>query len=165
MRLRHLLSSFLLWLLPAGIRVVGGHRLGKFCCVGAKVLFVNGSGFVDNKSHYTRRAVFHRVSDEGESCAHLAIDNVILGTVRCVRSLAGEDSEHIPIEGNMLANFVYREILPRESDERVDRAVELIGSPVPIQTIVLPFIADQSLGKLLGKTSRRARKIFFLSVD
>src|SRR5437870_10866350 len=60
-------------------------------------------------------------------------------------SLAGEDPEHIPIERNMLANLVSWEILACISDERVDRALELIAGTVPIQTIVPAFIADQFL--------------------
>ena len=80
-------------------------------------------------------------------------------------SLAGEDPEHIPIERNMLANLVSWEILACISDERVDRALELIAGTVPIQTIVPAFIADQSLGELLRLVSRRVRKILLLRID
>ncbi len=80
-------------------------------------------------------------------------------------SLACEDPEHVPIEWNMLANLVLRKILARVSDEGVDRAIEFIGSTVPVQTIVLALIADQSLGKLLGEVSRRMSKILFLRFD
>src|SRR5260370_25758728 len=155
-------SAFSFGLVPGGIRVIGGHRLCKLCCVGTKILFVNGSGFVDNKSHHTGGAVLHRVSDEGESRAHLAIDDVVFGSARCMSSLASEDPEHIPIERNMLANLVRWEILACVSDERVDRAIELIVSTVPVQTIVSAFIADQFLGELLGEVTRRARKILLL---
>src|SRR5260370_16430229 len=124
-------SAFSFGLVPGGIRVIGGHRLCKLCCVGTKVLFVNGSGFVDNKSHHTRGGVLHRVSDDRESCAHLPITDIVLSSARCMSSLASEDAEHIPIERNMLANLVRWEILARVSDERVDRAIELIASTVP----------------------------------
>src|SRR6266705_5657587 len=142
--------AFSLCLVPGGIRVIGGHRLCKVCCVGTKVLFVNGSGLVDNKSHHTRGAVLDRVGNEGESCAHLPIDDIVLGAARRMSSLASEDPEHIPIERNMLANLVRWEILARVSDERVDRTVELIVSTVPVQTIVLAFFADQFLSELAG---------------
>src|SRR5258708_34141575 len=99
-------SALSLGLVPGGIRVIGGHRLRKLCYVGTEILFVNGSGFVDNKSHHSRGAVLHRVSGEGESCAHLPVDDIVLGSARCVSSLAGEDPEKIAIEGNMLANLV-----------------------------------------------------------
>src|SRR5260370_10721035 len=56
-------------------------------------------------------------------------------------------------------------MLARVSDERVDRAIELIASTVPIQTIVSAFIADQFLGELLGDVTWRARKILFLRRD
>src|SRR6266852_3715847 len=158
-------SAFSLHLVPGGIRVIGGHRLCKLCCVGTQVLLVNGARFVDNKSHHARGAVLDRVGDEGESCAHLPIDDILLGSARCMSSLASEDPEHIPIERNMLANLVRWEILARVSDERVDRAIELIASTVPVQAIVLAFIADQFLCELLGEIRRRARKIFFLGVD
>src|SRR5712692_6597387 len=158
-------SALSLGLVPGGIRVIGGHRLRKLCCVGTEILFVNGSGFVDNKSHHSRGAVLHRVSDEGESCAHLAIDNIVFGSARCMWSLASKDPEHIPIERNMLANLVRWKILARVSDERVDRAIELIAGTVPIETIVLAFIADQFLGELIGKVTLRACKILFFRRD
>src|SRR5229473_3051193 len=158
-------SHRLFHLVPGGIRVIGGHRLCKLCCFGTKVLFVNGSGFADNESHHARGAVVHRISDEGESCAHLAIDDVVLGSPRCMSSLAREDPEHIPVERNMLANLVGWEILACVSDKRVDRAVELVASTVPIQTIVSAFIADQFLSELAGEFAWRARKILFLRVD
>src|SRR5229473_7156575 len=158
-------SHRLFHLVPGGIRVIGGHRLCKLCCFGTKVLFVNGSGFADNESHHPRGAVVHRISDEGESCAHLAIDDVVLGSPRRMSSLAREDPEHIPIERHMLANLVRWEILPRVSDERVDRAVELIASTMPIQTIVSTFVANQFLSELAVEFTWRARKILFLRVD
>src|SRR5437899_4263854 len=126
-------SALSLGLVPGGIRVIGSHRLCKLCCVGTEVRFVNGSGLVDNKSHHTRRAVLHRVSNEGESCAHLAIDDVVLCSAWRMSSLAREEPEHIPIVRNMLANLVRWEILACVSDERVDRAIELIVSTVPVQ--------------------------------
>src|SRR6266568_1739026 len=106
--------AFSLCLVPGGIRVIGGHRLCKLCCVGTKVLFVNRSRFVDNKSHHTRGAVLDRVGDEGESCAHLPIDDIVLGAARRMSPLASEDPKHIPIERNMLANLVGWENLARK---------------------------------------------------
>src|SRR6266446_6312286 len=152
-------------LVPGGIRVIGGHRLCKLCCVGTQVLFVNGARFVDNKSHHTRGAVLHRVGDEGKSRGHLAIDDVVLGSARCMLPSACEDAEHIPIEWNMLANLIRWEILARVSDERIDRAIELICSTVPVQTIVSAFIANKFLGELFREVTWRARKILFLRVD
>src|SRR6266849_4865508 len=158
-------SAFSLHLVPGGIRVIGGHRLCKLCCVGTQVLLVNGARFVDNKSHHARGAVLDRVGDEGESCAHLPINDIVLGSARRVRSLAREDPEKIAIERNVLANLVLWKILARVSDERVYRAIELIVSTVPVQTIVLAFIADQFLGELHGKVTWRAREILFLRFD
>src|SRR6266849_4635277 len=77
-------SALSLGLVPGGIRVIGGHCLCKLCCVWTKVLFVNGPRFVHNKSYHTRGAVLHRVGDEGESCAHLPIDDIVLGSARCM---------------------------------------------------------------------------------
>src|SRR5258707_15441608 len=158
-------SALSLGLVPGGIRVIGGHRLRKLCCVGTEILFVNGSGFVDNKSHHSRGAVLHRVSDEGESCAHLAIDNIVLGSAWCMWSLGSKDPEHIPIERNMLANLVRWKILARVGDERVNRTIELIASTMPVKTIVPALIADQFLGELLRPVSWRVRKILFLRFD
>src|SRR5229473_7942672 len=92
-------------LVPGGIRVIGGHRLCKLCCVGAEILFVNGARFIDNKSHHTRGAVLDRIGDEGESRAHLPIDDIILSSARCMLALASEYPEHVPIVWNMLANL------------------------------------------------------------
>src|SRR5438445_8647226 len=158
-------SALSLGLVPGGIRVIGGNRLCKLCCVRTEILFVNGSRRVDDESHHSRRAVLDRVGDEGKSCAHLPIDDIVLGTAWCMSSLASKDPEHIPIERNMLANLVRWEILARVGNERVDRAIELIASTVPVQTIVPTFIADQFLGELAGQVTWRARKILFLRFD
>src|ERR1700745_1724642 len=128
--------AFSFRLVPGGILVIHGHHFCKLCCVRTKVLFVNSSGLVDYECHHTGGAVLDRVSDEGESCGHLVIDDIVFGTARRMLSLAGEDPEHIPIERNMLANLVGWEILARVSDERVDRPIELIVRAEPIQTIV-----------------------------
>src|SRR5207245_9105676 len=106
-------------------------------------------GLVDNKSHHTGGTVVDRIGDKGKSRCHLAINNIVLGAARRMWSLAREDPEHVPIERNMLANLVGWKILARVSDERIDRAIELIASSVPIQTIVAAFIADQFLCELL----------------
>src|SRR6266851_4470496 len=155
-------SAFSFGLVPGGIRVILGHRLCNFCCLRTKILFVNGSECVDYESHQTRGVVLDRVGDEGETRGHLRIDDIVLGAARGMWPLASEDAEHIPIERNMLANLVGWEILACVSDERVDRAIELIVSTVPIQTIMPTFIADQFLGELLGLVDWRTRKILFL---
>src|SRR6267143_5353972 len=158
-------SAFSFGLVPGGIRVILGHRLCNFCCARTKILFVNGSECVDYESHQTRGVVLDRVGNEGETRGHLRIDDIVLGAARCMWPLANEDAEHIPIERNMLANLVGWEILACVSDERVDRAIELIVSTVPVQAIVPAFIADQFLGELLRKGARRACKILFLRTD
>src|SRR5713101_6212614 len=152
-------------LVPGGIRVIGGHRLCKLCCFGTQVLFVNGAQFVGNKTHHTRGAVLDRIGDEGKSRGHLPIDDIVLGSARCMSSLASEYPEDIPLERNVLANLVRWEILARVSDERVDRAIELIASAVPVQTIVPTLVADQLLGELLRQVTRRACKILLLRID
>src|SRR4029077_7524100 len=65
----------------------------------------------------------------------------------------------------MFANLLGWEVLSRVGDERVDRAIELIISTVPIQTIVTALIANQPLCELLGEVSRRVREILFLRRD
>jgi hypothetical protein len=142
-------SAFSFRLVPGGIRVIHSHRLCKLCCVGTKLLFVNGSGRVDYESLHTRGAVPDRVGDEGKTRGHLPVDDIAFGAARCMWSLAREDAEHIPIERNMLANLVRWEILARIGDERIDGAIELILSTVPVQAIVLIFVADQLLSELL----------------
>jgi len=76
---------------------------------------------------HARGAIFRGVGDEGESCGHLSIDDIIPGSARGVRSLACQDPEKITIEGYVRADLVLGEILSRVSDERVNRAVILIG--------------------------------------
>src|ERR1700688_1056301 len=148
-------------LVPSGIRVIDSHRLCQLCRVRTEVLFVDGSGLVDNKSHHTRGAILNRIGDEGESCAHLPIDNILLGSARCMSSLASENPKHVSIERNTLANLVGWEILPRVSDEWVDRAIGLIVGALPVQTIVPAFIANQFLCELI----RRAGEILFFRID
>src|SRR5260370_37677173 len=124
-------SAFSLRLVPGGIRVIGGHRLRKLCCVGTQVLFVNGARFVDNKSHHTRGAVLDRIGDQCKSRSHLPSDDIDFGSARCMSSFASQDPEHIPVEWNVLSNLVRLEILPRVSDARVTRAIQLITSTLP----------------------------------
>src|SRR6266851_3318050 len=85
------LSPRLFHLVPAGIRVIGGHCFCKPCCVGAKILFVDSPRLVDNESHYTRGAVLRWVGDEAKSSSHLSVDDIVLGSFRCMRTLARED--------------------------------------------------------------------------
>src|SRR6202051_3419104 len=132
-------------LVPAGIGVIGGHRFCKLCCVGTKVLFVNGSRFVDNESHHSRGAVLCWVGDEGEPCGHLPVDDILLSSAGCMSSLARQDSEKITIERNVSGVVVRVTILARVSDERIDRAIELIGCFLPIQTVMLSLVADKFL--------------------
>src|ERR1700737_1671799 len=158
-------SPLSLGLVPGGIRVIGSHRLCKFCGVWTEVLFINGPGLVDNKSHHTRGAVLDGIGDEGEACAHLPIDDIFPGSARCMSSLASEDAEHISVERNMLANLICWEILPRVSDERVDRAVKLVVGPLPVQTVVPAFVADQLLRILFRDASWRTGEVLLLRFD
>src|SRR5260370_11720547 len=150
---------------PRRLRFIGSHRLRKLCRVRTKILLVNASGLVDNKSHHTGGAVVDRIGDKGKSRCHLPIDEIVLGSARRMWSLAGEDPKHIPIERNMLANVVGWKILASVSDERIDRAIELIASSVPVQTIVAAFIADQFLCELLWLVNWRAREILLLGFN
>src|ERR1700722_6013012 len=152
-------------LVPSGIRVVDSHRLCKLCRVRAEVLFVNCSGFVDNKRHYTRGAVLHRISDDGKACAHLSVDDIFFGSATCMSSLACKDAEHIPIERHMLTNLFRRKILARVRNERIDRAISLIVGTLPVQTVVLAFIANQFLCELIRQISWRAGKVLLFRVD
>src|SRR5438445_10070242 len=151
--------------MPGGIRVIRGHRLSKLCGVGTKILFINRSRSVDNESHHTRGAVLGRIGHKGESSAHFPIDDVILGSARCMRSLPREDPEKITVERNLVAHFVLGAFPVRISDERVDRAVRFIVGTVPVQTIMPAPIADEPLRKLLWDVMRRTREILLLCLD
>src|ERR1700739_1529466 len=78
-----------------------------------------------------------------------------------MRSLAGEDAKKISVEWIMIAPLVWA-FPVRISDERVDWAVEVVGSTLPIQPIVPSLITDQLLRELLGEVSHRAGEIFLL---
>jgi len=116
-----------------------GHRRSspdKLGCVRAEVLFVDDARLVDNESHHTRGAVLRWISDESKSCGHLSADHIILGSARCMRSLAREDPEKIAIERNVSSNLAFWEILAGVSDQRIDWAFELIFRPLPIQAVI-----------------------------
>src|SRR5207245_8894563 len=112
--------------MPGGIRVIRGHRLSKLCSVRAKILFVNRSRSVDNKSHHTRGAIFGRICHKGESCAHFPIDDVVLGSARCMRPLAREYPEKITVERNLFANFVLGTFADCISEETVNLAARFM---------------------------------------
>src|SRR5260370_18745820 len=82
-----------------------------------------------------------------------------------MRSLAGEDAEKIAIEGDLIASLVLWVFCGGIGDERVDGAVELVGSPVPVQAIVVALLADQFLCELLGEVARGARRRLLLRID
>src|SRR5712692_5373743 len=155
---------FLVHLVPSRIRVIGGHRSSNLYCVGTEIFFVDDARFVDNESHHARGTVLRRICDEGESCGHLSVDDIVLGSARCIRPLAREYSEKIPIERNMRANLVLWEILARVSDERVNRTIELIARFLPIQTVVFSLIADKFLCVLLGEAVRGPEVVLFLGI-
>src|ERR1700688_3554375 len=152
-------------LVPSGIRIIDSHRLRQLCGIRTEVLLVNSPRLVDDKSHHTRGSVLHRISDDGEACAHLSIDDIFFGPAGCMSSLAFKDSEHIPVVRHMLANLVRREILPRVRDEWVDWAITLIGGTLPVQAVVSAFIANQFLRILLGIASRRTSKVLLFRFD
>src|SRR6202020_1590337 len=110
------------------------YCLGQLGLFRAEILFVDGAGLSDHESHHTRGAVIDRVSDKGESSGHHAIDDIVLGSVRSMWSLARQYPKHIAVERNMLAHLVFRKILARVSDERIDRTIELVAGAVPVQT-------------------------------
>jgi hypothetical protein len=70
-----------------------------------------------------------------------------------MRSLAREDPEKIAIERDLIADLVLWTFSVRISDERVDRAIKLVVSTLPVQAIVPAFVADQFLRKLLGASA------------
>src|SRR5258708_5686290 len=82
-----------------------------------------------------------------------------------MRALARENPEKITIKRKWIASSILRVFLVRIRDKRVDGAIELVVSTIPIQTIVPAFIADQFLRKLLGKLTRRAGEILPLRFD
>ena len=104
------------------------------------------------------------VGNESESCGHLPVDEVALGSARGVWSLAREDPEKIAIERNVRSNFIRWAILSCVSDQRVDRAIELIARFLPLQTIMLSPIADQFLCVFLGEAVRGPGEVLFLGI-
>src|SRR5258708_37180183 len=82
-----------------------------------------------------------------------------------MRALARENPEKITVKRKWIASLILRVFLVRIRDERVDGAIELVVSTVPIQAIVPSFIADQFLRKLLGKLTRREGEILPLRFD
>src|SRR5258708_1419 len=151
-------------LVPGGIGVISGHGLCKFGGVGAEVLFVNCSGFIDNESHHARGAVLRRIGHERESSRHLPVDDIVLRSARGMRSLASKDPEKIAMERDRIET-VDRGFCLRTGDEGIDRAIKLVVSAVPVQTVVPALIADQFLRKLSRESARRAREIFLLRID
>src|SRR5580704_10390396 len=92
-------------LMPGGIRIISGHCLCSLCCVGTQILLVDGSRFIDNERHHTRRAVLGGIGDERESPGHHAVDEIALRSAQCMKSLPREDPEKIAIERHWIANL------------------------------------------------------------
>src|SRR4029077_11755845 len=80
-------------------------------------------------------------------------------------SLASDDAKQIAIEWVLIDALVVWTFSIRISDERVDGAVELVGSIMPVQAIVPALIADQFLRELFREVSQRAGKISLLRFD
>src|SRR6266436_4056016 len=79
--------------------------------------------------------------------------------------LTCENSEKITVKRKWIASLTLCVFLVGIRDERVDGAIKLVISTVPVQAIVPAFIADQFLRKLLGKLTRRAGEILPLRFD
>src|ERR1700722_15210676 len=103
---------------PSRIRIEGRHRFRNLRRVGTKILFVNGPCLIDNESHHTRGAVLRRIGDKGKSRGHLPVDDIILGSARCMRPLAREDPEKIALERDVSSNLALWEILAGVSAQR-----------------------------------------------
>src|SRR6266404_4671804 len=80
------------------------------------------------------------------------------------RSLASEDSGKIAMEWDRVET-VDRGFCLRTGDEGADRAIELVVSAVPVQTVVPALIADQFLRELSRESARGAREILLLRID
>jgi hypothetical protein len=82
-----------------------------------------------------------------------------------MRPLGREDAGKIAIERDLIATFSPWALSVGLDDERLNRAINLIVSTLPVQTIVSAFTADQLLGKLFGDFTRRVSNILLLCFD
>src|SRR5271169_5561260 len=131
---------------PRIVRIDLCHRLDQVSRLRPEVLLVYRSVEVHNKRHHSGIAVLRGISDERESSCHFPVDDVALGAARSSRSLRCEQAEKIPMKWVcFLAVALGSSVL----EHRTDRTLRLAFGRLPIQTILLAFIADELLCVLM----------------
>src|SRR5260370_40059927 len=63
---------------PGRVRIIFGHRSGKFACVHAEVLLVDRPILVHDECHHGGRTIFSRIRNKGKAVDHLAVYHVAL---------------------------------------------------------------------------------------
>src|SRR5271157_6372273 len=135
---------------PALVGIELRHRFRQLSGVLAEVLLVHNSVLVDDEGREAGIAILLRIGDEGEASGHLSVHDVIFRAAFGIRTLLAEDAIEVAVKWLLLAGL-WGESFGGGSKgcQRPKRALRLSLWRLPIQSVLLAFVADELLRVLL----------------
>ncbi len=100
---------------------------------------------IDDKRHYSGRAVFRRKRHEGKAVRHLAVDDVALRATWTLFPLLRQDMEVIAAVGSRCAVFDGGGAGDGRCHQRPNGAQRFARCRFPVKTVVLPVITQNLL--------------------
>src|SRR5260370_3248935 len=73
---------------PGRVRIIFGHRSGKFACVHAEVLLVDRPILLHDECHHSGRTILSRIRNKGKAVTHRAVYHVALRATWRILALA-----------------------------------------------------------------------------
>src|SRR5271166_2580572 len=137
---------FLLGSLPSGIGIEPFHRPGDCFGAFAQILLKDNSVRAYQESLHTGGPIFSRICHEGESTRHPSRDDVALRSAASILSLTIKDVEEVtPIWDGRAFTIAGISLGHCLGHERSDRTLRLAFSYLPVEAVVLPFLAEDLL--------------------
>src|SRR5271157_6314768 len=147
---------------PAVVGIELCHRFRHLSGVLAEVFLVHNSVLVDDEGRDAGIAILLRIGDEGKASGHLSVDDVIFRAAFGIRTLLGEDAIEVAVKWLLLAGLRCESFgCGSIRGQRPKRALRLSLWRLPIQSVLLAFVADELLRVLLYAVVM-LRKVFGL---
>ena len=92
---------------PGLVGIKGFNLSRELVGLWAEILLEHGAIVTDHKSHDARIAVLRGIGDKREAANHLAFGQIVVGSARRIRALAGKDAIVISvIRDRRLTGFI-----------------------------------------------------------
>src|SRR5262249_11911129 len=107
------------------------------------ILFVDHAVLIDHERHDAGVAIVRGISDERKAACELAVHNIIFSSALGSPSLFRKQAIVVAVIGRLLA-LLHRVTFAGGRDEQwTDGAGRLVVAGLPVQTVLLAFIADE----------------------